>query len=59
MLTHRLGSAASSSGGNGLFALLLLNIAIFILQNPMQQTWLQMLWLNHAHPRWWQFLTNR
>ena len=52
------GSSGKSSG-NGLFAILLVNIALFILQHPLHQTWLQILWLNHANPRWWQFLTNR
>ena len=48
----------SSNSGNGLFALLLVNIAVFMLQQAGQQAWVSALYLNHQQPHWWQFLTN-
>lgn len=35
-----------------------MNIGVFALQKVLQQSWVPMLYLNHAHPQWWQFITN-
>lgn len=64
LILHRVHRGAakpggSSSSGNGVFALLLVNIGVFALQKVLQQSWVPMLYLNHAHPQWWQFITNR
>jgi hypothetical protein len=39
--------------------LLVINIGLFALQTVLQQTWVPLLYLNHAHPRWHQFITSR
>ena len=43
--------------GNGVFALLLINFALHILNYFYHPQWLSMLALNHWAPHWWQFIT--
>ncbi|KAL4859452.1 Rhomboid-like protein 11 [Chlorella vulgaris] len=48
---------ASSGMGNGLFAILLLNFALFGAANLLHWAPLTGLALNHWRPQWWQFVT--
>ncbi|MGF1538750.1 MAG: rhomboid family intramembrane serine protease [Elainellaceae cyanobacterium] len=41
---------------NGVFALVILNLVIFLLDHPLGLP-LQGLYLNHANPQWYQFIT--
>jgi len=59
LLAGKLSAPAASTSGNGLFALLVINIGLFALQAVLQQGWVPLLYLNHAHPRWYQFITSR
>ena len=47
-----------SSAGNGVFLLLLVNVALFVLDQWMHVPAVKDLYLNHMRPRWWQFLTS-
>jgi hypothetical protein len=44
--------------GNGVFLLILLNVAIFGCDKVLHLPWCQSLYLNHANPHWWQFITS-
>ena len=44
--------------GNGVFLLLLLNVALFFADQVMHVPALKGLYLNHMNPRWWQFVTS-
>ncbi|CAG9461625.1 unnamed protein product [Pedinophyceae sp. YPF-701] len=45
------------SNHTGVYLLLLLNTVIFVVDRVLHQQWVQMLYLNHAAPIWWQFIT--
>lgn len=49
--------ALDASDGNGTFALLALNVAIFLLARFSPLPVIETLALNHSYPRFWQFLT--
>lgn len=42
---------------NGVFALILINLFLFIADHVLHIGWIDNLYLNHAHPAWYQFLT--
>ncbi len=42
---------------NGVFALLLLNFALFVADKALHLPGVAALYLHHSNPRWWQFLT--
>jgi membrane associated rhomboid family serine protease len=44
--------------GNGVFLLLLLNVALFVADQVMHVPVMKDLYLNHMNPRWWQFVTS-
>lgn len=44
--------------GNGVFALLAINILFFILDHVLHLPFMQTLYLNHAHPQWFQWVTH-
>jgi membrane associated rhomboid family serine protease len=48
----------SSSAGNGVFLLLLVNVTLFVLDQVMHVSVVKDLYLNHMRPRWWQFFTS-
>jgi len=52
--------ARSSRDGNGdgVFALLLVNVAAFVADNWLRLPVMRALYLNHMHPQWWQFVTS-
>ncbi|GBF93629.1 hypothetical protein Rsub_06351 [Raphidocelis subcapitata] len=43
--------------GNGVFLLLLINIGLFVADHVLRLP-LGSLYLNHAHPQWWQWVTH-
>ncbi|KAK9820008.1 hypothetical protein WJX72_005045 [[Myrmecia] bisecta] len=45
------------NSGNGVFSLLLLNLGVFVASNILQLPRTRLLFLDHAAPRWWQFIT--
>lgn len=51
-------AVTNTSGGNGVFWLLLCNTALFVLDHIAKQSWVHSLYLFNAHPRWWQFITS-
>jgi len=46
------------SDGNGVFLLLLVNVVLYALDQWVQVPVMKSLYLNHMHPRWWQFVTS-
>eukprot|EP00877_Chromochloris_zofingiensis_P005978 jgi/Chrzof1/1633/Cz10g15050.t1 len=46
------------SSGNGVFLLLLLNVVLFFLDHVLHLPFVKALYLNHAHPQWWQWITH-
>lgn len=48
----------SRPAGNGVFLLLLLNVVLFVLDHVMHLKGIQTLYLNHARPQWWQWVTH-
>eukprot|EP00879_Flechtneria_rotunda_P019168 GHRR01020124.1.p1 GENE.GHRR01020124.1~~GHRR01020124.1.p1 ORF type:complete len:263 (+),score=65.81 GHRR01020124.1:149-937(+) len=48
----------SKPAGNGTFILLLLNVALFILDHVLHLKGIQALYLNHAQPQWYQWITH-
>ena len=49
----------SISGGWGVFALLALNVALFIADHVLHAPWAPALYLHHSHPAWWQVCWRR
>eukprot|EP00884_Botryococcus_braunii_P003481 jgi/Botrbrau1/13133/Bobra.0187s0088.1 len=43
---------------SGVFLLLILNIGVFLASNVLHMGWTRSLYLYHAAPRWWAFLTS-
>ena len=41
-----------------MFLLLLVNVALFVLDQVMHVSFVKDLYLNHMRPRWWQFFTS-
>lgn len=52
------GGGSESSGGNGVFLLSLLNVAVFVADHLLHLPAVKTLYLNHAHPHWWQWITH-
>jgi membrane associated rhomboid family serine protease len=52
------GGSRGYNEGNGVFLLLLLNVVLFVLDNWMHLPFMKLLYLNHMHPQWWQFVTS-
>lgn len=48
----------AAAPGNGVFLLLVLNIAAFAADHLLGLRGMQQLYLNHAHPQWWQWVTH-
>jgi membrane associated rhomboid family serine protease len=46
------------AAGNGVFLLLLLNVVLFVLDHVLHLKGIQGLYLNHARPQWWQWITH-
>lgn len=44
--------------GTGVYFILLLNIALFVLDHVCHFPWVSQLYLNHQRPHWWTFITN-
>jgi hypothetical protein len=44
--------------GNGVFILLLLNVVVFCLDHMFHIKGIQNLYLNHAKPQWFQWVTH-
>lgn len=42
---------------NGVFVLILINLFLFIADHVLGIPWIKSLYLNHAHPAWYQFFT--
>ena len=42
---------------SGVYGLLLVNFAIFAADHFLHAPWVSGLYLNHARPAWWQYLT--
>lgn len=51
-------SKVAAPPGNGVFLLILANVIIFGLDKFLHLPWCQTLYLNHARPQWWQFITS-
>lgn len=49
---------ASAPPGNGVFLLLVINIAFFLADHVLRLPAMQALYLNHLHPQWWQWLSH-
>ena len=45
-------------GYSGVFSLLLVNFALFIASHVIHVPWVSALYLQHSHPRWWQYVTS-
>ena len=50
--------ASAAPAGNGLFILLALNFVVFFCDHLLHLPGVRMLYLNHAHPQWWQWITH-
>jgi hypothetical protein len=48
----------ASPPGNGVFFLLATNVLLFVLDHVVHVPFLNALYLNHAHPQWWQWLSH-
>eukprot|EP00878_Enallax_costatus_P025105 GHUV01026826.1.p1 GENE.GHUV01026826.1~~GHUV01026826.1.p1 ORF type:complete len:177 (+),score=51.92 GHUV01026826.1:225-755(+) len=48
----------AKAAGNGVFILLLLNVVLFVLDHVLHLKGIQMLYLNHVKPQWWQWITH-
>ncbi|KAF6257841.1 rhomboid-like protease [Scenedesmus sp. NREL 46B-D3] len=48
----------AKAAGNGVFLLLLLNVVLFVLDHVLHIKGIQGLYLNHARPQWWQWITH-
>jgi len=48
----------STAAGTGVFLLMVVNIVFFILDHVLHLPVMRMLYLNHAHPQWWQWVTH-
>jgi len=55
---RRTRSSSSSNEGNGVFLLLLINVALFVADQWLHVGFVKSLYLNHMHPHWWQFVTS-
>lgn len=44
--------------GNGVFLLLLINVVVFLLDHVAHLPAIKMMYLNHANPQWWQWLSH-
>ena len=55
---RRARASAKSDEGNGVFLLLLINVALFVADQWLHVGFVKSLYLNHMHPRWWQFVTS-
>ncbi|KAI8469908.1 MAG: hypothetical protein J3K34DRAFT_459159 [Monoraphidium minutum] len=49
---------AAAPPGNGVFLLLVINIVAFAADHLLGVRGMQGLYLNHAHPQWWQWVTH-
>ena len=47
-----------ADGGNGVFLLLLVNVALFVADQWLHLPMMKSLYLNHLHPQWWQWVTS-
>ena len=47
-----------STSGNGVFLLLLINVALFVADQWLHLPVMKSLYLNHLHPQWWQWVTS-
>lgn len=36
----------------------MINLAVFAFDHLLSQGWVQLLYLNHSAPQWWQFITS-
>ena len=43
---------------DGVFTLLIINFALFLMDHVLHLPYMRMLYLNHVHPQWWQFVTS-
>lgn len=49
---------ATAPAGNGVFSLLLLNMAVFLADNVLHLPGMSQLYLNHLHPAWYSWITH-
>ena len=38
--------------------MLIINFALFLMDHVLHLPYMRMLYLNHVHPQWWQFVTS-
>ncbi|GLI71632.1 hypothetical protein VaNZ11_016905 [Volvox africanus] len=52
------GTSTTSTTGNGVFVMMLVCSLFFLADNLLQLPGCSALYLNHARPQWWQFITH-